>query len=32
MKYPLEDGLLLIRGDRSFLLAGKSKDRFSLCI
>jgi hypothetical protein len=32
MKYPLEDGLLLIRGNRSFLLIGKAKDRFSLCI
>jgi hypothetical protein len=32
MKYPLEDGLLLIRGTRSFLLIGKAKDRFSLCI
>jgi hypothetical protein len=32
MKYPLEDGLLLIRGDHSFLLIGKAKDRFSLCI
>jgi hypothetical protein len=32
MKVPLEDGLLLIRGDCSFLLVGKAKDRFSLCI
>mgnify|MGYP001428855471 CR=1 FL=1 len=32
MKYPLKDGLLLIRGNRSFLLIGKAKDRFSLCI
>ena len=32
MKYPLEGGLLLIRGSRSFLLIGKAKDRFSLCI
>lgn len=32
MKYPLEDGLLLIRGNRSFLLIGLAKDRFSLCI
>jgi hypothetical protein len=32
MKYPLEDGLLLIRGDHSFLLIGRAKDRFSLCI
>ena len=32
MKYPLEDGLLLIQGRYSFLLAGKAKDRFSLCI
>jgi hypothetical protein len=32
MKYPLEDGLLLIRGTCSFLLVGKAKDRFSLCI
>jgi hypothetical protein len=32
MKYPLEDGLLLIRGNHSFLLIGMAKDRFSLCI
>jgi hypothetical protein len=32
MKYPVEDGLLLIRGNHSFLLVGKAKDRFSLCI
>lgn len=32
MNYPLEDGLLLIRGNRSFLLLGKAKERFSLCI
>jgi hypothetical protein len=32
MKYPLRDGLLLIRGNHSFLLIGKAKDRFSLCI
>jgi hypothetical protein len=32
MKYPLEDGFLLIRGDHSFLLIGKAKERFSLCI
>jgi hypothetical protein len=32
MKYPLEDGLLLMRGDHSFLLIGKAKDQFSLCI
>jgi hypothetical protein len=32
MKYPLEDGLLLIRGNGSFLLIGRAKDRFSLCI
>jgi hypothetical protein len=32
MKYPLDDGLLLIRGNHSFLLIGKVKDRFSLCI
>jgi hypothetical protein len=32
MKYPLEDGLLLIRGSHSFLLIGKAKDRFSLCL
>ncbi len=32
MKYPLDDGLLLIRGNHSFLLIGKAKDRFSLCI
>lgn len=32
MKYPLEDGFLLIRGDHSFLLIGKAEERFSLCI
>jgi hypothetical protein len=32
MKYPLEDGFLLIRGNNSFLLIGMAKDRFSLCI
>ena len=32
MKYPLRDELLLIQGRYSFLLAGKAKDRFSLCI
>ena len=32
MKYSLEEGLLLIRGNHSFLLIGKAKDRFSLCI
>ncbi len=32
MKYPLENGFLLIRGNHSFLLIGKAKDRFSLCI
>jgi hypothetical protein len=32
MKYPLEDGLLLIKGDHSFLLVGKAKEQFSLCI
>jgi hypothetical protein len=32
MKYPLEDGFLLIRGDHSFLLIGTAKERFSLCI
>ena len=32
MKYPLEDGFLLIRGNHSFLLIGMAKDRFSLCI
>jgi hypothetical protein len=32
MKFPLEGGLLLIRGNSSFLLIGKAKDRFSLCI
>lgn len=32
MKYPLEDGFLLIRGNHSFLLIGTAKDRFSLCI
>lgn len=32
MKYPLEDGLLLIRGGYSFLLIGKAKEPFALCI
>ncbi len=32
MKYPLDDGLLLIRGERSFLLVGKAAERFALCI
>jgi hypothetical protein len=32
MKYPLDDGFLLVRGDRSFLLIGKANDRFPLCI
>jgi hypothetical protein len=32
MKCPLEDGLLLIQGKCSFLLIGKAKDPFSLCI
>ena len=32
MKYLLEDGLLLIRGDHSFLLVGKAEEQFSLCI
>lgn len=32
MKYPLEDGLLLIQGNRSYLLIGMAKDQFSLCI
>ena len=32
MKYPLEDGLLLIRGEHSFLLVGKAEEQFSLCI
>jgi hypothetical protein len=32
MKYPLEDGLLLIRADDSFLLVGKAEEQFSLCI
>ena len=32
MKYSLEDGLLLIRGDHSFLLVGRAEDQFSLCI
>ena len=32
MKYPLEDGLLLIRGDHSFVLVGKAEEQFSLCI
>ncbi len=32
MKYLLEEGLLLIRGDHSFLLVGKAEEQFSLCI
>lgn len=32
MKFPLEDNFLLIQGNHSFLLIGKAKDRFSLCI
>jgi hypothetical protein len=32
MKYSLEDGLLLIRGDHSFLLVGIAEEQFSLCI
>lgn len=32
MKYPLEDGCLLINGNRSFLLVGIAEERFSLCI
>jgi hypothetical protein len=32
MNYPLEDGLLLIRGSRSFLLVGRAEEQFSLCI
>lgn len=32
MKYPVDDGQLLIRGERSFIIAGKARDRFSLCI
>lgn len=32
MKYPLEEGALLIRGDHSFLLIGKADERFPLCI
>jgi hypothetical protein len=32
MKYPLEDGFLLIRGNNSFLLIGMAKDQFPLYI
>jgi hypothetical protein len=32
MNHPLEGGLLLIRGKSSFLLIGKAKEQFSLCI
>jgi len=32
MKYPLEDGVLLIRGDHSFLLVARALERFPLCI
>lgn len=32
MKFLLEEGLLLIRGDHSFLLVGKAEEQFSLCI
>lgn len=32
MKYSLSDGLLLIRGDHSFLLVGAATGKFSLCI
>ncbi len=32
MKYPLEDEMLLVRGSSSFLLAGRVKTSFSLCI
>jgi hypothetical protein len=32
MKYTLRDGLLLIRGDDSFLLLGMAEEKFSLCI
>ncbi|MCX6688810.1 MAG: alpha/beta hydrolase [Methanoregula sp.] len=32
MKYPLEDEMLLVRGSSSFLLAGRVKTCFSLCI
>jgi hypothetical protein len=32
MKCPLDDGLLLIQGDHSFLLVGIAKEQFSLCI
>lgn len=32
MNYPLDGGLLLIRGERSFLLAGLAEETFSLCI
>lgn len=32
MNYPVEDGLLLIKGEHSFLLVGKAEEQFSLCI
>jgi hypothetical protein len=32
MNHPLEDGLLHIRGDHSFLLVGIAQEQFSLCI
>jgi len=32
MKHPLGDGLLLIRGKHSFILAGTARETFSLCI
>ena len=32
MNYPLEDDLLLIRGDHSFLLVAKVLDQFGLCL
>ena len=32
MKYPLADDMLLVRGSSSFLLAGRVKTSFALCI
>ena len=32
MRYPLGDRILLVQGDRSFLLAGRALGKFSLCI
>jgi hypothetical protein len=32
MKYPIGDGLLLVRGTSSFLLIGTAADRFPLCL